>query len=133
MNTISKTTVMKDGKVILSTLWIFALLNYLYADVFTLFFNSTAQKVSFAMPQEAVLVFAILMETAIAMVLLSQVLKYGANRWANIAAGLFHTAFVSWSLIGETPRLYYVFFTTIEIACTLFIVWYAWKWTNPEG
>ena len=128
-----KTTEMKDRKVILSTLWIFATLNYIYADVFTLFFNPTAQKETLAMPQGAVLVFAILMETALAMVLLSRVLKYGANRWANIAAGVFHTAFVSWSLFGQTPRLFYVFFATIEIACTLFIVWYAWKWPNPEG
>jgi hypothetical protein len=73
------------------------------------------------------------METAIAMVLLTRVLKYSANRWANIVAGLFQTAFVSWSLIGETPNLFYAFFATIEIACTLFIAWYAWKWRNPEG
>jgi len=128
----NKTIEMKDRKVILSTLWIFALLNYLYADVFQVFFNPTAQKVTLAMPQESVLVFAILMETAIAMVLLSRVLKYGANRWANIAAGLFHTAFVSWSLFGETQPLFYMFFAAIEIPCTLFIFWYAWKWRNPE-
>ena len=68
--------------------------NYLYADTFTLFFNPTAQKETLAMPHEAVLVFAILMETTIAMVLLSRVLKYGPNRWANMVAGIFHTAFV---------------------------------------
>lgn len=133
MNTNIRTAEMKDGKVLLSTLWIFATLNYIYADVFTLFFNSTAQKETFAMPQGAVLVFAILMETAIAMVLLSRVLRYGTNRWANIAAGVFHTAFVSWSLLSETPRPFYAFFATLEIACTLFIVWYAWKWRNVEA
>lgn len=132
MNPNSKPIEKIDRKVILSALWIFATLNYLYADVFTLFFNPTAQKETFAMPQEAVLVFAILMETAIAMVPLSRILKYRANRWANIAAGVFHTAFVSWSLLGETPRPFYIFFAAIEIACTLFIVWYASKWRNPE-
>ncbi len=133
MNTNSKTAEMKDRKVTLSTLWIFATLNYIYADVFTLFFNPTAQKETWAMPQGAALIFAILMETAIAMVILSRILKYGANRWANIAAGVFHTAFVSWSLLGETPMPFYVFFATIEIACTLFIVWYAWKWRAIEA
>jgi len=128
-----KDTVMKDRKVVLSTLWIFAMLNYLYADVFLLFFNPTAQNGTLAMSQGAVLVFAILMETAIAMVLLSRFLKYGANRWANIIAGLFHTAFVAWSMIGETPAPFYVFFASIEMVCTLFIAWYAWKWRNPEG
>jgi hypothetical protein len=74
------------------------------------------------------------METAIAMVLLSQVLPYRANRWANIIAGVFHTAFVAWSLFGGTPpNLFYAFFATIEMACTLFIVWYAWTWPHPEG
>lgn len=37
MNSIQKIFEMKDRKVILSTLWIFAMLNYLYADVFGLF------------------------------------------------------------------------------------------------
>jgi hypothetical protein len=133
MNTNSKDTEMKNRKVVLSTLWIFAMLNYLYADVFTLFFNPTAQKETLAMTQGPVLVFAILMETAIAMVFLSRFLKYGASRWANIVAGIFHTAFVAWSLTGETPELFYVFFASIEILCTLFITWYAWNWPNSEG
>jgi hypothetical protein len=78
-----------------------------------------------------VLVTALLMETAIAMVLLSRLLPYGANRWANILAGAFHTAFVFWSLWGGAdPTLFYAFFATIEMACTLFIVWYAWTWRN---
>ena len=33
-----------DRKVLLSTLWIFAMFNYLYADVYTLFFNPVLQK-----------------------------------------------------------------------------------------
>jgi hypothetical protein len=73
------------------------------------------------------------METSIAMVLLSRVLKYRANRWANIIAGIINTAAVSFSLFAGKPAPYYVFFATIEIACTSFIVWYAWKWRNPEG
>ncbi len=122
----------KDRKIAFSTLWIFAMLNYLYADVFLLFFNPTPQNENLAMTQGVVLVFAILMETAMAMVLLSRFLKYGANRWANIIAGLFHTAFVAWSMIGETPAPFYVFFASVEMVCTLFIAWYAWKWRNPE-
>jgi hypothetical protein len=133
MNTNSKATEMKDRKIVLSTLWIFAMLNYLYNDVFGLYFNATAQKTTWAMPQEGALVFAILMETAIAMVLLSRFLKFGANRWANIIAGIFHTALVAWSLTGETPLPFSVLFSSIEIVCTLFITWYAWKWRNPEG
>jgi hypothetical protein len=144
MKTTNKITEMKDRKVILSTLWIFAMFNYVYADVYTLFFNPVLQKEvtkqllsgyvgSIQITQGFVLVTAILMETAIAMVLLSRVLPYRANRWANIIAGVFHTAFVAWSLFVGTPSLFYAFFATIEIACTLFIVWYAWTWPHPEG
>jgi hypothetical protein len=133
MNTNLKITEMVDRKVVLSTLWIFAMLNYLYNDVFGLFFNPTAQKVTWAMPQEAALVFALMMEIAIAMILLSRFLKYGANRWANIIAGLFYTALVAWSLTGETPLPFSVLFSSLEIVCTLFITWYAWKWRNTEG
>ena len=130
MNTSKITTVMKDKKVILSTLWIFVLLNYIYADIFNLFFNPGAQ--SGTMTQGAIFAFAILMEISIAMVLLSRVLKYGANRWANIIAGIIHTALVSWSLFGETPLPFYTFFAAIEILCTLFIVGYAWRWRRQE-
>jgi len=58
MNTNIKAAEMKDRKVVLSTLWIFAMLNYLYADVFTLFFNPTALKETLTMPQGSALVFA---------------------------------------------------------------------------
>jgi hypothetical protein len=126
-----QTTETKDRRVMLASLWIFAMLNYLYADVFTLFFNPAEQKETIAMAQGAVLVFAILMETAIAMVLLSRFLNYSANRWANIIAGIFHTALVAWSLIGETPLLFMYFFASIEIVCTLFITWCAWMWRDP--
>jgi hypothetical protein len=127
-----------DRKVLLSTLWIFAMFNYLYADVYTLFFNPVLQKElwqkflegagSIPITQGFVLITAILMETAIAMVILSRVLKYGANRWVNIVSGAFHTAFVAWSLIGDPVTPFYVFFAAIEIACTLLIVWLAIRW-----
>src|SRR5512136_2441397 len=117
-----------DRKELLSTLWIFAMFNYIYADVYTLFFNPVLQKESWQkflegsagsipLTQGFVLITAVLMETAIAMVVLSRVLKYRANRWVNIISGLFHTAFVSWSLIGGPGNPFYLFFATIEIAC----------------
>ena len=64
------------------------------------------------------------------MTLLSRVLPYRANRWANMVAGALKTAVVAASLFVGTPTLYYVFFATIEIACTIGIVVLAWKWKN---
>ncbi|HSD85716.1 MAG TPA: DUF6326 family protein, partial [Anaerolineae bacterium] len=123
---------MPDRKVVLSTLWIFATLNYIYADVFTLFFSPAAEE-AMTMSAGMVLGFAVLLETAMAMVLLARILKDRANRGANISVGVLQTAAVAWSLFSGTPPApYYIFFATIEIACTLFIVWYAWKWHTPE-
>ena len=144
LNANNTTTGFERRRVLLSTLWIFAVLNYLYADVYTLFFNPVLRPEATRRFAEGyagdiqitggfVLVTAILMETAIAMVLLSRVLPYRANRWANIISGAFHTLFVAWSLIGDTPTGFYLMFAAIEVACTLFIVWYALKWPAPSS
>jgi hypothetical protein len=127
---------MNDMKVRFSTLWVFAMLNYLYADVVTLTDPValrqilTGQVGSMQITQGFLLGAAILMETAIAMVLLSRVLAYRANRWANIITGVLQTVAVILSMFagGTTPTLYYTFFAVIEIACTSMIVWYAWNW-----
>jgi Ni,Fe-hydrogenase I cytochrome b subunit len=139
-NMTNATTGCERRRVVLSTLWIFAVLNYIYADIYTLFFNPVLQPEvtrrfaegyagDIQITQGFVLVTAILMETSIAMVLLSRLLPYRANRWANILSGGLHTLFVAWSLIGDTPNGFYVMFAAIEVACTLFIVGYAWKWS----
>ena len=133
MNTTRTTTSRMAPTMVLSTLWIFAALNYLYGDVFTLFFMRGAQETTFAMPIAAVTAFAVLMEIALAMVLLSRVLPHGVNRWANIVAGLIQTALAAWSMTGSTPAPYTVIFLGLAIACTLFIIWYAWTWRNLEA
>lgn len=77
---------------------------------------------------------SVLMEIPIAMVLLSRVLKYKANRLANIIAGIV-MAIVQFSslFLGTSPSLSYLFYSIIEIAGLLFIVWTVWKWANPEA
>jgi hypothetical protein len=139
MNTNKKTTEMEDMKVKLSTLWVFAMFNYLYADVigfldpgFLKELMTTGYAGSIQITEGFMLGAAILMEIPIAMVLLSRVLKYRANRWANIIAGTIMTAVIILSMF-DGPTLHSIFFGTIEIGCTSLIVWYAWKWADPEG
>ncbi len=123
-----------DMKEKLSLLWIFAMFNYIYADVLTLMDSSLLSEIlrgyagSIQITQGFLLGAAVMMETAIVMVFLSRILEYKANRWANIISGAIHTAAVSLSMFVGTPTMYYVFFGTIEIATTLYIVWSAWKW-----
>jgi hypothetical protein len=119
----------EDRRTRFFTLWTFATFNYVYADVVTLFDKS----VTTTLGQTALLGAAILVETAIAMVLLSRLLKYRANRWANIIVGIINTVAVLASLLVKVPALYYAFFGIIEIATTIVIVWYAWTWRlSPE-
>ena len=134
MNTNEKTTTM-DMKVKLSTLWIVVLFNMVFADIVG-FMNPGALEeiltgaVGFEITQELLLVFSILLEIPIAMILLSRVLKYRANRWANIAAGVITILFV----IGAgSTYLSYLFFATVEVVCMLLIVWYAWNWPKQEA
>ena len=138
MNTNKTTTATKDRKVILSTLWIFVMFNYLYCDVMTLMDPEVLNQLitgtvgNIQMTEGFLLAAAVLMEIPIAMVLLSRVLSYKANRWANIIAGTIKTIVMILTMFVGTPTLYYLFFGTIEIACTAFIVWYAWTWRNSE-
>ncbi len=137
MNLNNKTAEMKERKVILSTLWIFVLFNYLYCDVMTLMDPVQLKQIItgttgvIQMNEKLLLGAAILMEIPILMVLLSRILNYKANRIANMIAGIIMTSVQIASLFAGTPSLYYIFCSIIEIACTSFIVWYAWKWTKP--
>ena len=133
---------MRDTNERLSLFWIFALLNYLYADVFALFAIVDSPNLSEAphLPPLALMGAAILMEIPIAMIVACRLLPFGANRLANIIAGSFLTlingglTFVPPLFGARTPALpEYLFFATIETVCTSIIVWQAWTWSGVEG
>ena len=127
---------MHDKKERLSLLWLFALLNYLYADVLALW-AMAGSRISFKpFPSWALMGSAVLMEIPIAMILLCRLLPYRANRLANIIAGgvltfvngflTFVPPLVGW---GRPPAFAeYLFFATIETVCTVVIIWQAWTW-----
>jgi len=134
MNTYNKTIGTEDRKVLFSTLWIVVMMSMIFADICSFmlpgFLNDIMTgNTPFKITQEIMLVFAILLEIPIAMIFLSRVLKYKANRWANIIASVITILFV---IGGGSLYLHYYFFATIEVVCMLVIIWYAWKWNNPE-
>jgi len=123
-------------KVKLSLLWLFVMLNYIYADILTLMDSSALNDIlSGALGITPLFLFvgAILMEIPIAMVFLSLILKNNINRLANIIAGIIKTLAVLGSLFVGTPALYYAFFAIIEIVATSYIVYLAWKWSEPKS
>lgn len=133
----------KNAKLTLSIAWSFVLFNYIYADVG--FFAKILMTPAHVERFQAVgalyfsdwlmLALAAMMEIPVAMVLLSWVLAYKANRLANIVAGITMTAVIMVTLFGALkipPLDFYTFFQTIEIAATAAITWYAWQWRSAE-
>src|SRR6201987_3126420 len=133
---------MHDTKARLSLFWIFALLNYLYADVVALFAIVGSPNLSDAphLPPWALLGSAVLMEIPIAMIVACRLLPFRANRLGKIIWGGLMTlvngflTFVPPLFGARTPALpEYLFFATIETVCTSVIVWQAWTWSAVEA
>jgi hypothetical protein len=132
---------MYDVKERLSLLWLFALLNYLYADVVALFDIVGTPNFHMRLPPWALMASAVLMEIPIAMIVACRLLPFRANRLANIIFGVILTVvngfltyvppLAGW---GTTPALpEYLFFATIETVCTLVIVRQAWTWEEQAA
>lgn len=140
MNLIKKTAEMEDVKINikLSALWATMMLLYIYADILSLFRPGQVEEMieglmgPFPVTQGSLLVASIMMIIPAVMVFLSIALKPKMNRWANITLGALYTVVNIGNLIGETWA-YYIFFGVVEIALTLLIAWYAWKWSTQEG
>jgi len=81
------------------------------------------------------------MEIPIAMIPASRLLRFKANRLANIIAGGIVTlvnGFLTFVLpltngdFRDPVFPAYVFFATIETVCTSVIIWQAWTWSRVE-
>ena len=125
-----------DTKVLLSTLWIVVMLNMLKADILSLNIPGAAEEVArtsastgASIPQ-LMLIGAIMGQLAIAMIILSRVLKYGLNRWVNIVVGIVTIAYI-WGGMASYPHS--IFIATVETLCLLLIIGFAWTWRNVEA
>ena len=127
---------MKDRKTILFTLWIFVTANYIFCDVLTLMNAEDLKQIlsgsvgALEMTPMFLLWAAIFMEIPFIMILLSRILKYKANRLANIVAASIMTVAQIMSLFVGESTPHYTFFSVVEISTTLFIIWYAWTWSG---
>jgi len=139
MNKNIKSTKM-NTKILLILLWVFYIVNFMYCDtlsalepgVIEMHISGFTAGGTVKITNGFLLGVAIMFEIPFLMIVLSWVLKYRANRWANIiAATLFVLSQIS-SLFLGVPSPVYIFYSTVEIAALLLIVWNAWKWINPE-
>ncbi len=130
---------MKHKKEVLSVLWIFVTLNYLYCDLIGLMDSSmlkqylTGSVEGLEINEHFLLYAGILMEIPIMMVLLSRILAKKANVWANVFAGSIKTLAMVATLFVGSFTSYYLFFAIIEIATTIFIVGYAIHWLRQKN
>jgi hypothetical protein len=118
----------QDRRTVLSVVWACLLFSFVYADIFTLFFDRTASTQTMDLSSGSILFFAVVMESAIAMVLLSRVLPYVWNRRTNIALAVLHIGVLVYSLTEGTVTSFYAFFAALEIAALMFVIGYAWTW-----
>jgi len=141
MNTNQKTAEMNYTKILLVLLWIFYTVNFMYADQLSSLVPGVLEETMSGYLADGtvqitpgfLLGTAIVWEIPFLMIVLSWVLKYKANRWANIIAGTIMGLLQILSLFLGTPALYYIFYSIVNIVCMSLIVWKAWKWSNPEA
>jgi lysylphosphatidylglycerol synthetase-like protein (DUF2156 family) len=122
-----------DPKVLLSTLWTVVMINMVYADVISLHIPGTMEEVAKTAGGTPIPLLmlggAIIIELPLLMIILSRVLKYQINRWANMIVAILTIVFV---VGGSAPYPHYYFIAAIEVVCMFLIIWNAWKWRNPE-
>jgi hypothetical protein len=125
-----------ETKVLLSTLWIVVMINMLKADILSLFIPGVTDELAnfsasagASIPQ-IMLAGAVMGNLAIAMIILSRVLKNGINRWVNIVVGIVTIAYI-WGGISSYPH--YIFIAAVETICLLLIIWFAWNWRAVEA
>lgn len=118
-----------------SSLWAFASLNYLYADLVGVMDKNklvqyqTGVVNGVKITPEFLTVAAGFMQVSLANVFLPQVIKNERTlRWVQIASGAIMTLVQSGTLFVGKPTPYYVLFSAIEIGTTAYITLDAIKW-----
>jgi hypothetical protein len=127
-----------DRKQLLSVLWIFLTVNYIYCDIFSLHHAETLQAFlagkigGMELTEEFLLSFAFIMQIPMLMIVLSRFLVFKLNKYLNIAAALITGSIQSYTLyMGGT--LHYVFFSIFEITTALIILYFASTWKQCDA
>ncbi|MCU0431451.1 MAG: DUF6326 family protein [Cytophagaceae bacterium] len=128
-----------DTKNLLSTLWVFLVLNFIFCDVFTLMYSEDLKRIltgevdGILLDQTFLLSFAIIMELPMMMVLLARFLPRRASRPLHLVVSAFLTFVQAWSILAGGVTLHYWFFSIIEITACLSIFILAWRWKEDDN
>jgi hypothetical protein len=135
MNTSIKSARM-DTRILLLVLWLFYTVNFMYADSLSSLEPGVLQQEMSGYVADGtvkitagfLLGTAAMFEIPFLMIVLSWVLKYRANRLANIVAATLFIVVQVGSLFLGKPSPMYLFYSTVEIVGLLLIIWNAWRW-----
>lgn len=113
---------------LVSALWLFALLNYLYCDVLgthdaTYLRDILDDTGAVSLSEGMLLGASVLMTIPMLAVLLSRIAPHRLARWYSVAAGTIMTLVQTATLFVGTSTSYYWYFSIIEIATTATIVY----------
>ena len=127
-----------NRKNLLSLLWIYLTLNYIYCDVFTLHLSQYLEAFlsgdvgGMKITEEFLLIFSVVMQIPMIMILLSRFLTFKLNKYFNIVAGIITTSIQAFTVtMGGT--LHYMFFSFFEIGTGLFIIYLAATWNDEPA
>lgn len=129
----------RDGKRenLLSLLWIYLTVNYIYCDVFILhdadylkaFLSGAVGNMKIT--DEFLLMFSFIMQVPMIMIVLSGTLTFKLNRYFNIVAGIITTS-VQTATVSMGGAIYFMFFSTFEILTGLLIIYLAFTWEQDK-
>jgi len=121
-----------DVRIILAVLWVAGMLSSLNGDTYRL----SAATGPIGVNPELLSVFAVVLVGHVFMSGLTLTLKSPVSRWANRIIGIFYAMiiFAFWvnAFVSRLPG-YEIVWATAQLVFALLVVWYAWKWSNPEG
>jgi hypothetical protein len=122
-----------DVRIILAVLWAAGMLSSLNGDTYRLSASTAPLGVSPGM----LLVMSMVLVGSIFMSPLTLTLRSPVSRWANRIVGMFYAmitlGFWVLHLVVWRSAGYEIVWATAQLAFASLVVWYAWKWTNPEG
>ena len=122
-----------DVRIILAVLWVAGMLSSLNGDTYRL----SAATEPLGVNPGFLSMFAVVLVGHVFMSVLTLTLKSPVSRWANRIIGIFYAmvtlAFEVLHLIVWRSAGYELVWATAQLVFAVLVVWYAWKWTNPEG
>ena len=120
-------------KLKLSALWASLMFCYIYADFFGLFSPGQLADMNRGIihpfgPTTPLILLgtSIMMAVPSLMVVAPLVLRPAIARWTNLVLGPVYGLIIVLTMVGAPP--FYLLFGAVEVALSLLIAWYAWRW-----